>query len=60
MTEMVRVEGRFPTVENAVLFIDAFNEWARHPDIDALFSRTDDTPTGYPESDYAIARTGEK
>jgi hypothetical protein len=38
----------------AVEFVDAFNEWARHPDIDALMFRTDDTPTGAAESDYRI------
>lgn len=40
--------------EDTAAFTDAFNEWARHPDIDALMERTTDTPTGDPESDYSF------
>lgn len=50
----VVILGRFVSDEAATLFIDAFNEWAREPDIDTLFARTFDTPFGDPESDYQI------
>jgi hypothetical protein len=53
-SQHVTVRGRFVDAEAATLFIDAFNDWAGHPEIDALFARTDVTPSGDPESDYEI------
>lgn len=51
----VTITGVFASEHEATTFVDAFNEWARHPEIDVLFVRTDNTPSGYPESDYRIA-----
>ena len=48
------ITGQFVNEEAATLFVDGFNEWARNDDIDELFTRTDDTPSGHPESDYRI------
>lgn len=51
----ITVTGKFVSQEAGDAFCDAFNEWARNPEIDELFGRTTDTPTGEPESDYRIA-----